>query len=72
VPRREGDALGRERTVVELVNAATAHGLSEVNAGALTESIVGHLRRLVPDEVADVADVLPAELREFWTTAVPG
>jgi uncharacterized protein (DUF2267 family) len=71
-PRREGDAVTRERTVAELVAAATAHGLSEAHAAALTESIVGHLRRLVPEEVTDVAAVLPEELRELWTSAVPG
>ncbi|MGZ6969615.1 MAG: DUF2267 domain-containing protein [Acidimicrobiia bacterium] len=72
VPRREGDAVTRERTVAELVAAAVSHGLSSAHAAAITESVLGHLRRLVPEEVTDVAAVLPEELRELWTTAVPG
>lgn len=73
LPRREGDLVHRERTVAELVAAAIGrHGLGEEHARRVTESVLGQLRQLVPEEVADVAAVLPEELRSLWTTAVPG
>lgn len=72
-PRREGDAVTRLRTVAELVAAVAARdGMSPERAQAITESVLAHLRRLVPEEVEDVAAVLPEELRQLWTTAVPG
>jgi uncharacterized protein (DUF2267 family) len=73
VPRREGATVSRVRTVAELVSATTArNGMSEGRAGAIIESVLGHLRGLVPEEAIDVAAVLPEELRDLWTTAVPG
>ncbi len=72
-PRRQGDAVERIRTVPELVTAVAAGGvLPAERAQAITESVLAHLRRLVPEEVTDVAAVLPEELRELWTAAVPG
>lgn len=72
-PRREGDAVTRLRTVAELVAAVAARdGMSPERAQAITESVLAHLRRLVPEEVEDVAAVLPEELRQLWTRAVPG
>lgn len=32
-------------------------------------AVVGDLRALVPDESADIAAVLPVELRGFWERA---
>ncbi len=37
----------------------------------IVRSVVGALRDLVPEEVADVGAVLPRELRDLWKTAVP-
>ncbi len=73
VPRREGEGVTQLRTVAELVNAITSRGgASPAHAQAITESVLAHLRRLVPEEVMDVAAVLPEELRELWTAAIPG
>lgn len=38
---------------------------------AIVESVLGALRDLVPEEVTDVAAVLPGELRDLWKTAIP-
>ena len=38
---------------------------------AVVESVIGAARDLVPEEVADVAAVLPEELRTLWKTAMP-
>lgn len=56
------------RSVSELVAriAATAAGLPHDNALEVTRMVVRELRALVPEEIADVAAVLPADLREFW------
>lgn len=37
----------------------------------IVESVLGALRDLVPEEVTDVAAVLPGELRDLWKTAIP-
>jgi hypothetical protein len=71
-PRRHGRHVARLRTVPELVIATAASGLEAEHAEAITESVVGCLRELVPEEVVDVAAVLPEDLRQFWTSAVPG
>jgi uncharacterized protein (DUF2267 family)/osmotically-inducible protein OsmY len=72
-PRRFGARPTRVRTVVQFVGTATApDGLGAEHSFAITEAVLGRLRELVPDEVADVAAVLPKELRHLWTTAVPG
>ena len=71
-PLREGQAVTRLRTVSELVNEIGSRDpMSAERAQAITESVVAHLRRLVPEEVADVAAVLPEELRQLWVAAVP-
>lgn len=72
VPRRQGEAVTRLRTLSELVNAIVRNGVSPELAQSITESVVAHLRQLVPEEVDDVAAVLPEELRLLWTAAVPG
>jgi uncharacterized protein (DUF2267 family) len=38
-------------------------------AVSITREVIGELRSLVPDEEADVAAVLPTELRELWEKA---
>jgi uncharacterized protein (DUF2267 family) len=61
------------RTIAELVGAVQANEeMREDRARAVIESVLGHLRGLVRPEVADVAAVLPEELRDLWTAAVPG
>ena len=73
VPRRKGEAVTRLRTLSELVTAiASRNGMSPERAQTITESVLAHLRQLVPEEVDDVAAVLPEELRQLWTAAVPG
>jgi uncharacterized protein (DUF2267 family) len=37
----------------------------------VVESVLGAVRELVPEEVDDVAAVLPDELRHVWKTAIP-
>jgi uncharacterized protein (DUF2267 family) len=61
------------RTEDQLVRSvAQAAGLAEDTARRVCESVLGALRELVPEEAADVAAVLPADLREMWNAAVPG
>lgn len=61
------------RTEEELAReVARAAGVDEATARRVCESVLGALRELVPEEAADVAAVLPAELREMWNAAVPG
>jgi uncharacterized protein (DUF2267 family) len=73
VPRREGEVVTRLRTVAELVAAVAARdGMSPEQARGITQSVLAHLRRLVPEEAMDVSAVLPAELKELWTASVPG
>jgi uncharacterized protein (DUF2267 family) len=72
VPRVAGEALGRMRTVDELVSVVTAPGLTSDQARAVTQAVLAHVRRLVPEEAADVEAVLPAELKRLWTEPVPG
>ena len=72
-PRRHGQRTTRLRTVPELVVAiGSREAIDPPRAEAITETVLAHLRRLVPEEVVDVAAVLPEDLREFWFTAVPG
>lgn len=57
------------RTVEELVSriAATAPGTLPADRSLqVTEAVLRELRSLVPEERADVAAVLPAELKAFW------
>lgn len=72
LPRREGQAVTRLRTLSELVTAIVRNGVNPERAQSITESVVAHLRQLVPEEIDDVAAVLPEELRLLWTEAVPG
>jgi uncharacterized protein (DUF2267 family) len=66
-PRRHGERPARLRTVPQLVAAVTTEGgIEGRHAEQITRAVVATLRDLVPEEAADVAAVLPAELREFW------
>ena len=72
-PRRHGAPVARLRTVSDLIVAINAHaGIDPATTPAITESVLAHLRQHVPEEVGDVAAVLPDELRNLWLTAVPG
>lgn len=67
-PPRRIRQLARVRTVPELVAriAAATEVLPDDKAVEVTRAVVCELRALVPDEVADVAAILPAELRDLW------
>ncbi len=72
-PPRRLDALAQPRTVAELVAriSSTAEVLGSGTAEQVTAAVIRELRALVPDEAADVAAVLPTELRALWQDAVP-
>jgi uncharacterized protein (DUF2267 family) len=70
-PRRSGHAARRVRHVAEFVDATGVEAIEPGKGTAIVESVVGMLRELVPDEAAGVSAVLPAELKEFWRSAVP-
>lgn len=73
-PRRTGVAATRIRTVPELVATAAAAAPGEMppeQRQNVVESVLGALRELVPEETADIAAVLPPELRGFWEAATP-
>jgi uncharacterized protein (DUF2267 family) len=58
------------RTVAELTaQVMGADGMTAEQAGRVIAAVLGTLRVLVPEEVADVASVLPSELRALWETA---
>lgn len=62
----------RVKHLSQLVAAIVADGgVPVADAEAITTSVITPLRALVPEEVADVAAVLPAELRDVWTGASP-
>jgi uncharacterized protein (DUF2267 family) len=71
-PRRQGEAVTGLRTLSDLVTAIVRDGVSPDRAQSITESVVAQLRQLAPEEVDDVAAVLPVELRLLWTGVVPG
>ena len=68
IPPRRIRQLAPVRTVPELVAriAAVTEALPHDKAREVTGAVVRELRVLVPDEVADVAAGLPAELRDLW------
>jgi uncharacterized protein (DUF2267 family) len=67
-PPRRIRQLASMRTVPELVAriAAATEVLPDDKAVEVTRAVVRELRALVPDEAADVAAILPAELRDLW------
>lgn len=65
-PRRHGET--RLRTIDELDDEIErVAGVDPLVADALRFTVLGALRALVPEEVADIAAVLPAGLRAAWT-----
>jgi uncharacterized protein (DUF2267 family) len=62
------------RSASELVAAVVTEGheVATDRADAIVESVIGRFRTLVPDEAADIAAVLPHDLRQLWLGAVPG
>lgn len=70
-PHRVGAGTKRMRTVDDLVSTVVAADPNAASADAMrmTESVLVELRALVPEERADIAAVLPQELREFWERA---
>jgi len=70
-PPRRVRAAGSPRTVSALVAriAAASTELPEDKARDVTAAVLRELRTLVPEEAADVAAVLPSELRQFWQQA---
>jgi uncharacterized protein (DUF2267 family)/DNA-binding FrmR family transcriptional regulator len=66
-PRRTGAALGRVHGAPEFVAAVlAADGISPASARHVIGAVLGAFKTLVPEEVSDVAAVLPTELRELW------
>lgn len=66
VPRRHGES--RLRTVDDLdAEIQRLAGVDLLVADALRFTVLGALRALVPEEVADVAAVLPKGLRAAWS-----
>lgn len=65
-PRRLG-AVPKPRTIASFVAAvADACGVLPDTADQATRSLIASLRALVPEEVDDVAAVLPSGLKELW------
>jgi uncharacterized protein (DUF2267 family) len=66
--RRHGDGAAELRTIEELVTvvASADADLDTSTARAVIAAVLGELWSLVPEERADVAAVLPQELRALW------
>jgi uncharacterized protein (DUF2267 family) len=62
------------RSARELVAAVVneGQGVPTDRAEAIVEAIIGRFRTLIPEEAADIAAVLPPDLRALWLGAVPG
>jgi len=61
---------GHLRRLDEFILAALPNVEPEARQ-AIVESVIGALRELVPEEVVDVAAVLPENLRPLWKTPIP-
>lgn len=58
------------RTLDQLDEAVSAEtGLDRHESERIAAAVLGALKELVPEEAADVAAVLPQELRAFWVRA---
>jgi uncharacterized protein (DUF2267 family) len=67
LPRRLGILPARTRTEAQLVAAvATLGSLPEDAARKAVAEVLATLRDLVPEEVTDIASVLPSDLRGVW------
>ena len=70
LPRRLGVPGTRARTTADLTSTvARLGGVPDAKALPLVLAVLNELQALVPEEVADVAGVLPADLRALWTSA---
>jgi hypothetical protein len=69
-PTYRADAVSDLRTVTAFVAAVIAEE-SEPSGPvtAIVTEILAEVRRLVPEEAADISAVLPPELRALWTAA---
>lgn len=73
-PRAASTSIRTKREFAEAVEELAlldgAEGITgPIRALVVSRAVLAALRRLVPEEVADVAAVLPAELRELWGSA---
>ena len=69
-PTYRADAVSDLHTVSEFVAAVTAKEPGPAGpATAIVTEILGEIRLLIPEEAADIAAVLPPELRAFWMAA---
>ena len=69
-PRRHGRAPTRIRHVGEFVAATGADSIDPSRATAIVKFVLAVLRDLVPEESADIAAVLPTELKPLWQGSV--
>lgn len=69
-PRRVGHPR-RVRSLPDLVflTLVSTDAIDPATGPAVVTGVLGELHALVPEEVADIAAVLPADLRVFWQTA---
>lgn len=72
-PRSPGTVRRRMRTISDLVDVVAelagmdgAEPLDRARLVVATRAVIEELRDLVPEEVADVAAVLPRQLRDLW------
>lgn len=73
MPRRLGGTATRLRTVDELVATVMKvdPSLGVTRARLVTDSVIGELALLLPEERTHVAAVLPRELRDLWDRVRP-
>ncbi|HZU74951.1 MAG TPA: DUF2267 domain-containing protein [Acidimicrobiales bacterium] len=69
--RRNGSRRMRRVGEFMVTVSAMCPGLPLGRTEHVVESVLGVLRSLVPEEAADVAAVLPAQLRALWEGSVP-
>jgi uncharacterized protein (DUF2267 family) len=66
--RNAGSPQGFERT--EFIRSVAARlGVETTQAEILVATVFAWLKHLAPEEIADIATILPARLREVWETA---
>ncbi|HLI15319.1 MAG TPA: DUF2267 domain-containing protein [Acidimicrobiales bacterium] len=68
-PRRSGMPRRHDPRAALLGAVAAVTPRGEEVAPAVVAAVLGELRRLVPEEAADLAAVLPGELRRWWEEA---
>ena len=70
-PRPRGAGHHHVRRLEDFVDAVGLPPSQDQQREEIIDSVLGAVREFVPEEVYDVAAVLPPELRELWKTAVP-